>query len=349
VLPDQPPGGGFAFVMATGIVSIAAKSQDLTLLSNALLVINLIAFPLLSARMLRRLVEDPAALFAELSNHQTAPAFLTFVAAVAVLGDEFAIQTAWHHIATALWFIGAVSWAGFIYAFFTLLTTRSLKPSPLNGPDGSWLLIVVATEAMAVLGSYINEAFFRHDVIIYLSICWFLLGGFFYLIIISMIVQRWLFGALSPTDLGSPYWINMGAMAIASLAGSRLQSLSGPERLTSTLLPAIATATTLCWTVATWWIPLLIVLMIWRHTSGRVSLAYRVEYWSMVFPFGMYTVATWTYSDVNNLEFLYWIPRVFVWAAVFSWIACFTGMIRRSAGFATRALDHRRKTGSSDH
>jgi hypothetical protein len=95
--------------------------------------------------------------FTGLSNHQAAPAVLTFVAPVAMLGDELATQTAWHQIATGLWLLGCISWAGFIYAFFMLLTTRCLKRSPLRGLDGSWLLIVVATEALAVLGSYVDE------------------------------------------------------------------------------------------------------------------------------------------------------------------------------------------------
>ena len=47
-------------------------------------------------------------------------------------------------------------------------------------------------------------------------------GGMLYIWIISLIFYRYTFFRFSPTDLAPPYWINMGAMAISTLAGSLL-------------------------------------------------------------------------------------------------------------------------------
>ena len=43
-------------------------------------------------------------------------------------------------------------------------------------------------------------------------------GSMLYIWIISLIFYRYTFFALSPNDLAPPYWINMGAAAIATLA-----------------------------------------------------------------------------------------------------------------------------------
>ncbi len=332
-------GGGFAFVMATGIVSIAAALLDFDRLAEALFAISLISFPLLVMLLSHRLLRNPHALASELSHHLTAAGFLTFVAAVAVLGNEFAILTADHRFAAGLWLIGCVAWVGLIYAFFALLTIRSEKPPRSGGPDGSWLLIVVATEALAILGTYVAGSFARPGIVVWLSVCCFLLGGLFYLIIIQMILRRWLFEPVPPGELTPSYWINIGAMAIAALAGARLESLAVTAALPATLLPAIAALTMLFWTAAAWWIPLLSILTIWRHTAGGVPVAYDFEHWSAVFPLGMFTVATWVWSHVNKFEFLYWIPHGLFWIALLGWVACFAGMARRAFGPATLYVD----------
>jgi tellurite resistance protein TehA-like permease len=331
-------GGGFAFVMATGIVSIAAGSLSFNLVAVILFAINLAGFAVLTMLLLRRLLRHPGAVVSELSHHPTAAGFLTFAAAVAILGNEFAILTACPRIAAGLWLIGCVIWAGLIYAFFALLTVRPARPTQPGVPNGSWLLIVVATEALAVLGTYVGESFARPAIVVWLSLCLFLLGTFFYLIVIQMIIRRWLLHPSRAGDLTPSYWINMGAMAIATLAGARLEVLSDTAALPAALLPAIGAATMLCWTTAAWWIPLLAILTIWRHTAGGVPRSYDFEHWSAVFPLGMFTVATWTWSHVNHFDFLYWIPRLFFWIAILGWVACFAGMIRR--GFTSAVLSN---------
>ena len=47
-------------------------------------------------------------------------------------------------------------------------------------------------------------------------------GGMLYIWLMALIFYRYTFFSLSPGDLEPPYWINMGAMAISTLAGSLL-------------------------------------------------------------------------------------------------------------------------------
>jgi tellurite resistance protein TehA-like permease len=86
---DNPPGGSFAFVMATGIVSIVAEQQGFHRLAVTLFAINAIAFVLLAVLSLLRLVRTPTAMFGELSHHETGAGFLTSSRASASSGTNW--------------------------------------------------------------------------------------------------------------------------------------------------------------------------------------------------------------------------------------------------------------------
>jgi tellurite resistance protein TehA-like permease len=321
-------GGSFAFVMATGIVSIAAMRLDRGEVAAGLFAVNLGVFPLLWVVMLIRLARDPAAVLGELRNHRTGAGFLTVVAATNILGDQFVLFASNRDVAAVLWLASLTLWVGLIYAFFVAITVKPVKPPLATGLDGAWLLTVVATEALAILATHVSSVFSRPHIVVFVGLCLFLLGGVFYLILISLIVQRWLFEPMRPEQLTPPYWINMGAAAIAALAGARLVSIAGDDPLALGLVQPIAAATVLFWVIATWWVPLLLTLMIWRHIVHGIRLSFRLEYWSMVFPLGMYTAASWALSRQNGVEFLAVIPRVSLWIALAAWLLGFVGMIR---------------------
>lgn len=314
--------------MATGIVSIAAARLGLTWLSALLSLINAVAFPTLWLLTLLRLVNHPLALLADLQHHQRGPSLLTAVASTSVFGTQISLLTPYQNIAAALW-LGALGlWAGLTYGLFVAVTIRAEKP-PLHADlDGTWLLAVVAPEAVAILGTNVAGAFAEPEMMIFASLCLFLLGGLFYLIIITLILYRWLFKRMQPDQLTPSYWINMGAAAILTLAGARLVLAVGAYPALADLRGFMIGQTVLFWAVATWWVPLLVAVMIWRHVIGKVPLAYRLDYWSMVFPIGMYTAASWAFSHAVGADFLVIIPRIFVWIAMMTWSATFIGLIR---------------------
>ena len=81
------------------------------------------------------------------------------------------------------------------------------------------------------------------------------------------------------------YWMNMGALAITTLAGSRLLLAADTWSLLHKLIPFLKGLRLFFWATGTWWIPLLVIVGIWRHVWERVPLTYDPQYWGLVFPF----------------------------------------------------------------
>jgi tellurite resistance protein TehA-like permease len=320
--------GYFSLVMATGIISIACYFLEMNTLAVALLIINIVSFAVLWLLLLLRLFLFFARVRDDMNNHVRGPGFFTVVAGTSVLGSQLLIVANQPRMASVLWLLALVLWTVIMYTFFSAMTVRENKPSIESGLNGAWLLAVVATQSISVLGTLLVGHFVDYrEPRLFFTLCMFLLGCMLYIPLITLIFYRFTFVNVTTASLTPPYWINMGAVAITTLAGARL-IIAAPEwTLLNDSLPFLKGFTLFFWAAGTWWIPLLFILGFWRHVYRRFPLRYDPQYWGMVFPFGMYTVCTFQLSKAINFPPLMVIPRYFIYLALAGWFIVAFGLI----------------------
>jgi tellurite resistance protein TehA-like permease len=238
-----------------------------------------------------------------------------------------------------LWVLAIMLWIGLTYTIFTGFTIKERKPALDQGISGAWLLAVVATQSIAVLSAllaaHIDQPYKLEMNFVALSM--WLWGGMLYIWMMSLIFYRYTFFPFSPGDLSPPYWINMGAMAISTLAGSLLIINAPDAPFLLSLLPFIKGFTVFYWATGTWWIPMLLVLALWRYVYRRFPMKYDPLYWGAVFPLGMYAASTNEMIQSMGFDFLRFLPPVFLYIGLAAWAAAFAGLafdlLRRVSAF----------------
>jgi tellurite resistance protein TehA-like permease len=192
----------------------------------------------------------------------------------------------------------------------------------LGGVNGTWLLWVVGTQSLAIAASALVPVWPSHvGLLAPGAIGLWGVGLVLYLLLVTLILLRWLTVPMTPAALGPPYWILMGATAITVRAGAQVLMLPHGLPVREATAGFVEGFSFVLWSFGTWWIPLLIVLGLWRHLKHHWTLAYETALWSVVFPLGMYSVATLSFGKVTRLGFMSPIAHVMLWVAVVAWVA----------------------------
>ncbi|MGH7871915.1 MAG: tellurite resistance/C4-dicarboxylate transporter family protein, partial [Candidatus Binatia bacterium] len=168
----------FALVMATGIVSIACDLLEMSTIAFALCWLNLVFFTILWLLTCARFVWHRSRFLADLIDHNRAPGFFTTVAATCILGSQWLIIFQASRFALASWFFAIILWLILTYTIFTGVTVKEIKPTLAEGIHGGWLIAVVATQAVSVLGARLAPVFdFEAQPIIFFALSMWLWGG----------------------------------------------------------------------------------------------------------------------------------------------------------------------------
>jgi voltage-gated anion channel len=294
------PPGGFAVVMATGAVSVAAHEDGLRWVSAALGVLAAVVYAVLAARVAAGAARDPRAT----AHHLAQPAvfgLLTLVVATDVLATRVQLAND-RTVALVLAALALAAWLPLAPA--AVRVARSIgRAARRRVAHGGWLNLVVATQSLAIVA---GQASWTGQAIPDAGDALWALGLLLYAALIVDVLPRTLAAWREPRRHAPDSWIVMGALAISTLAGAVLH---------------IAGAPTVTWAIATVAYAGLIVL------EARVALAHAspdaAARWSTVFPLGMYAAC-------SHAVGLHTLGTVAMAVALVAWLATAGALARRT-------------------
>ncbi|MFL5889420.1 MAG: hypothetical protein ACJ76M_10080, partial [Solirubrobacteraceae bacterium] len=149
------PLRAFVVVMATGILSVGARQQDLSALSWALLVLAIGAYLALAMAQGLRMRADPEAVRAELRSPSTGFGALALVAATEVIASRLALARVMG-VGAAVGACGVVLAAALLPA----ACASALRAGPcerVSSATGSWFLSTVALESIALAAADVDR------------------------------------------------------------------------------------------------------------------------------------------------------------------------------------------------
>lgn len=287
----------FAFVMATGIVSIAAADHGFDSVSVGLAVIAAVALPVLTAAAAARWRRF------DLTDLDVTIRLFTFVAACAVLDSRLMTNT------VALWLLGVTAAAAWLVLI--ALTARNLIrrtwPELCRRARGAWELCSVGTSGLTiVLVALARQAGWP---LWTAAMLWAVALGL-YALMTCLILSRAFAARLDPRGFEPDAWILMGGLAIATLAGDHLHGAG---------LTGVREATVVTWVLASLWIVPLTYFGL-RHLQRVEARRFAGVWWAMVFPLGMYSAATHAMAAETGWLAVPTVSLVFFWIAFAAWV-----------------------------
>ncbi|MGH9100746.1 MAG: tellurite resistance/C4-dicarboxylate transporter family protein, partial [Acidimicrobiales bacterium] len=329
--------GWFAWVMASGIVSVGTALLGDRVVSDVVLGVTVAAFVGLGlaygariaflGRFFRQSLRDPT----------TAMAYFTVAAGADVLAVRFSMAA--HPMVTlVLGAVGAAVWLVLTYGLPWSIVATARRPV-LGQINGTWLIWVVATQSLAIVAAALSpvapSGALRAELPV-VAVCMWGVGVMLYLVLVVIIFLRLLLVEVTPAEMGPAYWIAMGATAISVRAAAGILVLHGPHAssLVGELRPFLVGLSVVLWAFGTWWIPLLVAFGVWRYVIKRYPWSFEPRLWSVVFPLGMYAVASDTLGRAAGLGFMMTVGRAWVWVGLAAWVTVMVLM----AGSLVRAL-----------
>ncbi|MEO6942819.1 MAG: tellurite resistance/C4-dicarboxylate transporter family protein [Terrimesophilobacter sp.] len=318
------PPGAFAFVMATGIVSTALLLVGWSVVSYVMLALAITGLVALTFGLVWRLIRHPDAVARDAREPERAFGYFTIVAAINVVAVRLYWEAPVAGITLAI--ISVPIWLLLNYGVQAVLMLGKRERPVATQVNGSWFLWVVATQSLAAVGAEIAQGM-DSQLLAAISVALWGIGVVLYLMLATLVTLRLLTTRNEASTLGPSYWIYMGATAITVLAGSHILAMPSGLPIMAVTTPVVAGLTYVLWAFGVWWIPLLVIFGVWRHGIRRVPLRYESDLWSIVFPLGMYSVASMHFGAQTHLPLIEKLGEYGAWISGAAWLAIAVAMV----------------------
>lgn len=305
--------------MATGILSVAARNHHYTRVSEALGVIATLGLMLLVAVVIAAAVARRGITFWDLNDPDVTLRLFTFVAACAVLDSRL------EHHPVVVRILGAIALSSWLV--LGVLTVRNMSrrswTTLRDHAHGAWELASVGTSGLAIVTAQAAH-YSGHRAWLAIAVPIWAVAICVYGLMTWLIMWRTIHERIDRDGFEPDTWILMGALAIATLAGDHIY-----QEAPDWLAPSVRVVTVITWAVATLWIPPLIYFVLHRINQRPALLQFRGVWWALVFPLGMYSVATYFMAAEVGLRSMQTLSLMFFWNALTVWlVVLLAGLLR---------------------
>jgi tellurite resistance protein TehA-like permease len=331
----------FAMVMATGIVATGLRQDGWPGASDALVVIAAAVWLAAIGATVVQFVRWPAGLRADATAPGRAFAWYAVVAASVVLGSCLArLGGPGVPAAAVLAGVAVVAWlvvTGLVPARFG----RQAARPDLRSVTGSLYLWPVATQSVAIAAAVLAADGVppAGPGVIVAIVAWSA-GVVLYLGTLFLVMTRLVRAGQGPAGSRAAYWITMGAAAISVLAAALIARVpdAAAGRATAPVVKGIGVA---AWSAGSaFYLALAVVTALWWSRT-RSRPRYQPSTWVIVFPLGMYAVASWQLGAATGLTLLHRVGAIAVWPAALAWAITSAALVVSLAVSARRALSGR--------
>lgn len=324
----------FAFIMATGIVSISLHINGWIRLGNLFLAIGTVGYIGLILLFAARFYLVPKIAFHKMKDIQELFKYLSFSAGSDALAAHFSMlgNTV---VAFILGFIGAISTIFLIYAIFCMLFFHAKESIQVVCPY--WLLMAIASNSVGmVISDLWNQEAITNETIMIIASCFWSFGIMVYIFFMSLNFYRMFFFPFKGGDLNPAFWTCLGGAAIAVVDGCNLVLVNNAPQFLEQIKPFISGISLLLWGWGTAFLPILILMWAWKYFYFKVPLENDPSMWSVVFPLGMYSASIVYLSNALQMHLLDWWRPIFLAIAVLAWLA--VGFVTKFNPFAKQML-----------
>ncbi|OBH30357.1 C4-dicarboxylate ABC transporter [Mycobacterium sp. E342] len=306
----EPTPDVFAAVMATGILSIAARDHGYGRISDTLGVVATAGLAVLTLLVVAAALGGRRTSRWDATDPDVTLRLFTFVAACAVI-DTRLQSNVW--VLRTLGAVGLCSWLVLIALSSRNMLSRR-RATLRDHAHGSWELGSVGTSGLAIV---IARAAYHtgHRWWLAVAVAVWVFAILIYALMTWLILWRVVSERQDRDGFEPDTWILMGGLAIATLAGDNIHVLAP-----AWLAGPVRAVTVVTWVAATLWIPPLIYFVLHRISRRPSMLRFAGVWWAFVFPLGMYSAASYAMAAEIGHPSLLTVSLVFFWDALAAWL-----------------------------
>lgn len=309
----------FSYVMATEIISISLHTQHYISLSFILYILGLFGYILLIILYGLRIWKYPKDAWRDLIDIPRGFEYFSFVAGTNTLLVRALIDNNSASIMIIAMF--SIIIITFLFYFIGLHLLLNNQKAISESVNPSWFLSVIALQSISIIISgLLGKNLLANEFFWLIGYGSWTTGLILYFIVLLFVLHRSFFYKISANDLHLGYWMCMGAAAISILAGSELIQYSQSSLFILNQKSLITTVVVSLWIWCTLWIPYLFIMEIYKYIILKNSVKYQISLWSMVFPLGMYSVASEVCFNLTHLNVIKFISEYWIWIAFASWV-----------------------------